>query len=159
MNERERAELSVRVRIHMEEADEETVRIVTALVGLLACTAYADREYACSERDQVRRVLCRVKGLSPAGVDAVAELLDEKIAELTLTAFQGYLRDLRELTDPETRLQMLEALMELAAADDAVSTAETNLLRRAASGLGLSSDDYNAVQARYRDKLSVLKGM
>ena len=158
MSEKERAELAERVRAHLQAADEETVRIITALIGLLACTAYADREYTRGERDQLRSVLCRINGLSSAGVDAIAALLHQKIAGLTLTAFQGYLRDLRELTDPETRLQTLEALLELAAADGAVSTAETNLLRRTASGLGLSSDDYNAVQARYRDKLSVLKG-
>ena len=157
MSEEERAALAERVRTYIQTADDETVRIISAMVGLLACTAYADREYAASERDQVRQVLCRINGLSPAGVDAIVELLDARIVQLTLTDFQGYLRDLRELADPDTLLQILEALMELAAADDAVSTAETNLLRRAASGLGLSADDYNAVQARYRHKLSVLK--
>jgi uncharacterized tellurite resistance protein B-like protein len=157
MSEKERERLVASVRSHLGGADEDTVRIIAALAGLLACVAYADRDYTGREREQLRRVLSRVHGLSPAGVETIGALLDENISGLTTTSFQGYVRDLKELTDPETRLEMLDALMELAAADDAVSTAETNLLRRTASGLGLSADDYNAVQARYRDKLSVLK--
>jgi uncharacterized tellurite resistance protein B-like protein len=157
MKQEPRVQLAETVRAHMSGADEDTVRIVTALAGLLACAAYADRLYTEGEREQLGRALSRIHGLSRAGVETIAALLDENISGLTMTAFQSYARDLRELTDPETRLEVLEALMELAAADDAVSTAETNLLRRTASGLGLSADDYNAVQARYRDKLSVLK--
>ena len=34
---------------------------------------------------------------------------------------------------------------------------ETNLLRLTATALGLTQDDYNACQARHRDKLAVLK--
>ena len=158
MNEKERGELGESVRAHMSDADEDTVRIVTALAGLLACVAYADRYYAESEREQVRRVLSGIHGLPRAGVETISALLDENISRLAATAFQNYLRDLRDLADHDTRLQVLEALMELAAADDEVSTVETNLLRRTAAGLGLSSDDYHEVQARYRDKLSVLKG-
>jgi uncharacterized tellurite resistance protein B-like protein len=158
MNEKARGELGKSVRAHMSGADEDTVRMVTALAGLLACVAYADRQYTESEREQVRSVLSGLQGLPRAGVEAVCALLDENISALAATAFQNYLRDLRELADHDTRMQVLEVLMELAAADDVVSTPETNLLRRTASGLGLSADDYHQVQARYRDKLSVLKG-
>jgi len=141
----------------MSGADQETVRIVTAIAGLLACVAYADRQYTESEQDQIREELARIHGLSAAAVATICAMLKENIAELTLTAAQNHMRDLKELTDHETRLEVLDALMALAAADNEVSTVETNFMRRAAYGLGLSSDDYNAAQARYRDKLSVLK--
>jgi uncharacterized tellurite resistance protein B-like protein len=158
MPDNSRKELAKIVHTHMSEADEDTVRIVVAIAGLLACVAFADRKYTVSEQDQVQRELTRIRGISNAGVEAICEILKDKIFWLTVTAAQNYERDLYELTEPETRLEVLDALMALAAADGTVSVVETNFLRRTANGLGLSSEDYNAAQARYRDKLSVLKG-
>jgi uncharacterized tellurite resistance protein B-like protein len=157
MSENARHQLTQTVRAHMSGADEETVRIVTAIAGVLACVAFADRHYCESEQAQLRAELERVHGLSHEAVTAIGAMLREHMVELTSTAAQIYLRDLKDLTDYETRLEVLDALMALAAADDAVSTAETNFMRRAANGLGLSSQDFHAAQARYRDKLSVLK--
>ena len=64
---------------------------------------------------------------------------------------------MRELTDLDLRREVLDVLVDLAAADDEVSMSETQLLRRTATAMGLSQDDYVASQARHRDRLSVLK--
>jgi uncharacterized tellurite resistance protein B-like protein len=53
-------------------------------------------------------------------------------------------------------VELLDMLMDLAAADLVVSMDETNLLRRLAKLLALSDQDYLASQARHRDRLSVL---
>ena len=57
----------------------------------------------------------------------------------------------------EARLEVLEALMDLAAADELLDMQETNLLRRIARGLGLSDQEYLASQERHRQRLSVLR--
>jgi uncharacterized tellurite resistance protein B-like protein len=46
---------------------------------------------------------------------------------------------------------------DLAAADGEVSLSETDLLRRTATAMGLTPDDYLASKRRHRDRLSVLK--
>jgi uncharacterized tellurite resistance protein B-like protein len=145
------------VRTHMNGADDETVRIVVSVAGLLACVAYADRQYSESEQQKVKSELARVRGLSDTGIAEICAILKDNIFELTNAAEQSYLRDLKELTDYDTRLDVLDVLLSLAAADENVSVVETNFLRRGATLLGLSADDYNAIQARYRDKLSVLR--
>jgi uncharacterized tellurite resistance protein B-like protein len=145
------------VRTHMHGADDETVRIVVSVAGLLACVAYADREYSEPEQQKVKSELARVRGLSDTGIAEICAILKGNIFELTNAAEQAYLRDLRELTDYEMRIDVLDVLLSLAAADENVSVTETNFLRRAATLLGISADDYNEIQARYRDKLSVLK--
>jgi len=145
------------VRDHMGGADDETVRIVVSVAGLLACIAYTDREYTESEKSAIKSKLARIQGLSNAGIEEISKLLEDNIFELTTTSSQTYLRELRELSDYEMRVEVLDVLLSLAAADEVISVVETNFLRRAATALGLSPDDYNAVQARYRDKLSVLK--
>lgn len=145
------------VRGHLVGADEETLRIVVAIAGLLGTVAYADRDYSASEEARIRTELGRVSGLSSVGVDAICSVLREHILVIATVEAPIYARELRELADHELRLQVLDALVDLAAADDEITVAETNVLRTMVTALGLSQADYNASQARHRDKLSVLK--
>ena len=141
----------------MGDVDEESVAMVEAVAGLLACVAYADREYSDAEQSQVRAELRRVHGLSEAGVNAICAVLAEHIQEVATVNPQAYTRALRDLGEPEMRREVLEVLVDLAAADDEVSMAEADLLRRTTAALGLEQADYNAAQERHRERLSLLK--
>jgi uncharacterized tellurite resistance protein B-like protein len=138
-------------------ADDETKRLTVAVAGLLACVAYADREYSAAEQARVRETLAQVEGLGPTAVDAICDALREHIVVIAVGNTQAYTRELRELGELELRRQVLDMLVDLAAADDELSMAETDLLRRTAAAMGLTPDDYLRSQTRYRDRLSVLK--
>jgi uncharacterized tellurite resistance protein B-like protein len=145
------------IRTHMAGADDDAVRIVTAIAGLLAAVAYADRKYSEVEEQRIRAELARVEGLKTDGVDAICAVLREHVAEISAVEAPVHARNLLDLADRDLRLRVLDALVDLAAADDEITVAETNTLRLTATALGLSQDDYNASQARHRDKLTVLK--
>ncbi len=68
-----------------------------------------------------------------------------------------YARALRELADHELRLQVLDILLRLAAADQSITTAETNVLRQLTTSLGLTQQDYNAAQGKFVELLAVLR--
>ena len=70
-----------------------------------------------------------------------------------------YTRLLRELGDQELRLDLLEMLVALAAADQVITSAETNVMRQITTSLGLTQRDYNAAQAKYKDRLAVLQNV
>jgi uncharacterized tellurite resistance protein B-like protein len=144
------------VRGHLAEGSPEEVEIVAAIVGLFGAIAYADHELAPAEEGKVRAELLRIHGLSDASVVAICALLRDRIAHVAHETLQTYTRVLKEGTDRTTRLDVLDALIEVAAADGVLSLDETNLLRRVTSALGLSADDYVALQSRHRDKLAVL---
>ncbi|MDD9945513.1 MAG: TerB family tellurite resistance protein [Myxococcales bacterium] len=133
------------------------MRIVTAIAGLLAVVAYADREYSQDERARIRADLARLHTLPPEGVDAICHLVDRAIVELGTANSQNYTRDLRELVEVELRREVLDVLVDLAASDGEISLSESDLLRRTAASLGLTQDDYNSSQKRHNDRLSVLK--
>ncbi|MFW6067068.1 MAG: TerB family tellurite resistance protein [Myxococcota bacterium] len=145
------------VRGQMPDADDVTRRVVTAVAGLLACVAYADREYAPTEERAVRAELGRVHGLGQAGVEAVCGVLREDIVDLAQVGDQVWTRELKELGERELRVEVLDALVELAAADHELSLSEVNYLRRLTTALGLTQADYVALQSRHRDKLSLLR--
>ena len=145
------------VRAALGEADQETVEVVTAIAGLLGVVAYADREFSAEEQSRVREELIRIQGMSSEGVDAVCAALARHVREIAAVEAPRYSRVLRELADHELRIQVLEVLVALAAADSAITMAETNVLRQLTTSLGLSQQDYNAAQAKYHHLLTVLR--
>jgi len=138
-------------------ADAETVTVVTSMAGLLGAVAYADRDYSPAEEARVRQELERVQGMTASGVDAICAVLREHIVEISTVQIPLHARALVDLGDVELRREVLGALVELAAADESISLAETNLLRQITKSLGLSQDDYVELQARHRQHLASLK--
>lgn len=149
--------LDAAIAPHMAGASEETRAVVTAVAGLLAAVAFADQDYSPAEGRHVREELGRIHGLGDAGVNAICGVLAENIGGVVAAGHQRWVRDLREHTDRGQRIEILDVLLDLAAADDDLSLAEANYLRRLATALGLEQSEYNAAQARHRSKLSALK--
>jgi uncharacterized tellurite resistance protein B-like protein len=151
------ARIEALVAQHVPDADADTRAIVVAIAGLLAGVAYADRTYNAAEQAHVHAALARVHGLSAAGAEAICDVLKRHLIEIAAVNPQQHTRRLRELGDLELRRDVLDALVDLAAADHDLSMAETSLLRRTAGALGLDQNDYAAAQARHRERLSVLR--
>jgi uncharacterized tellurite resistance protein B-like protein len=61
------------VRAQLPDADEDTHVLVTAITGLLACVAFADRDYSEAEQAHVREVVERIHGL-PAQSTSASDL-------------------------------------------------------------------------------------
>jgi uncharacterized tellurite resistance protein B-like protein len=154
---RARERLAEIVEQYLSDADEATQRIVTAVAGLLAKVAYADGHYSTKEEATIQRELSRVHGLSQAGVDAICGLLADQISHVALLGDHDWTRDLRDLAERELRLEVLEVLVEMAVADEVLKHEEQVQLRRIAKALSLTQDEYNAIQAKHRDKLSTLR--
>ncbi len=148
------ARLQQAVRECLPAGDEDTIRMVTALSGLLASVAYADRTLSEEEEAHAREALSKVHDLAPSGVDAIVRVLREHLREIATINPQAFTRELRDGVDVEVRREVLDVLVDVAAADGSVSHAEANLLRRTTGALGLSPDDYVVSQARYRDRVS-----
>ena len=149
-------ELRTLVARSMPGADAHTAAIVGAMAGLLATVAHADRKYTEAEREAVREALSRVQGFQLGAFGAIEDLLEERLADLAHEPLQTYTRVLYEGLERPARAEIFEALMDVAAADEILDMAETNLLRRIARNLGLSDEEYNASQARHRVRLSIL---
>lgn len=153
----EATQLEDSVRAALPAADRETVLMVVAIAGLLGAVAYADRSYSAEEAQRVRAELARLNGMSTSGAEAVAKLLEGRLVELSTIETPRLCRVLRDLGDDELRREVLEMLVDLAAEDGVITSAESNLLRRLTSALGLTQEDYNTAQARHKERLAVLR--
>lgn len=144
------------VRSALGADDAELVRIVGSVAALMICVAYADLDVRPEELGAVEKTLSRVRGLDPRGVAAILEVLRDDTMTIASAEATTYARELLELTDEDFRIELLDGLVDVAAADGEVTLAETNMLRSVAIALGLTQRHYNASQARHRDKLAVL---
>jgi uncharacterized tellurite resistance protein B-like protein len=145
------------VRRELPGADPETISVVTSMVGLLGAVAYADRHYSAAEEEHVRRELARVHGMTTSGIDAICTVLRKHVVELSTLEIPRFARALIELADEELRREILGTLVALAAADEAITLAETNLLRQITKSLGLSQRDYLVAQDLHRQHLASIK--
>lgn len=137
----------------MKGADETSIEIVTAVLGLLAAIAYADRTITDIESAHLKRELARINGLPEQGVEAICEVLHVHAVRLSGSFVQRFTRVLREELPEPHRAEVLDALLRMAAADGQITFDETKTLRGITSGLGLSQSHYNELQEKYRDKL------
>jgi uncharacterized tellurite resistance protein B-like protein len=141
----------------LPEADEDTRRLVVAVAGLLGCAGYADRDFSEPERRLVADLLQTIHGVGQAQAEAILAVLRQNILQVSTVEVPRYARALRQLGNRELRLQVLEMLLRVAAADDDISQQEVVFLRQITTSLGLEQADYNQLQSQYRDLLRVLK--
>lgn len=137
----------------MAGADATSVEIITAIAGLLATIAYADRTVTHAESAHLRSELGRIHGLPEQGIAAITEVLHVHAVRLSASYVQRFTRVLREELPEPHRAEVLDALLSMAAADGQITLEETKALRGITSGLGLSQGHYNELQQKYRDKL------
>lgn len=137
--------------------DEDTISIVTACAGLLACVGYADRRLSRDELDRTERLLSSVGGLDARGRQAIVAALEANVVELSSVHAVRFARTLKELGDRELRLHVVAMLLDLASADEQIAHAEVNTLRQVTQGLGLTQDDYNRLQSHHKQKLATLR--
>ena len=145
------------VRRELPQADDDTVLVVTAMAGLLGAIAFADRSYSPEEEARIRTELERVQGITKNGIDAICTVLRQHIVEVSTVQTPRYARVLVELADRELRLEVLELMLEIAAADGTIELAEVNVLRQLTKSLGLSQADYNELQTKHQARLGLLK--
>lgn len=139
------------------QADQDTVRIVTATAGLLACVAFADRDYSEAEETRILELLTTIAGVDSPGATRILGTLRAHARSFSTVQAPRFCRTLRELGDRDLKVHVLDLLVEVAAADHQITHNEVTVLRQLTTALGLEQSDYNAAQEKHRSKLSALR--
>jgi uncharacterized tellurite resistance protein B-like protein len=149
--------LRTTVRGVLPQADTETVQIVAASAGLLACVAFADRDYSAAEETRIHDLLTTIEGIDDEGASTILRTLRSHARSFSTVQAPRFCRTLREHGDRDLKVHVLELLVEVAAADHEISHNEVTVLRQLTTSLGLEQADYNAAQEKHREKLSALR--
>jgi uncharacterized tellurite resistance protein B-like protein len=131
----------------------EQARFLAATAYVLARAAYADLDISDEETTVMERELVNL-GIDESQAVLVVEMA--KLQERTTGGTSDYpvTREFRDRSTPEQRLMLLRACFMVAAADDAISGAESSTLDQIASELDVPRADLTAMRAEFAQKFS-----
>jgi len=146
-----------RIVARLEALDPERARYVAAFAYILGRVANADLEISKEESATMER-LVREQGALPED----QALLVVEIAKSQNRIFGGtenflVTREFGEIATAEQKLALLDCLFGVSAADDSISIAEEEQVRKVASELGLTHKQYVETRARYSAQRDVMK--
>jgi uncharacterized tellurite resistance protein B-like protein len=129
--------------------DDAEMRRLGLAGGLLALVAQRSDGVADAERTAMAAALARAWSL-PA--ESAAFVVEVALADGEQLDFYRLLREVSEVTTPEERQRLLEALFVVAAADGEASFDEVEQLRLVAQGLKLSHSEFIAAKLSSKER-------
>ncbi len=119
--------------------DPSSTRLLESLAFVLARVAHADCEICDSETLEMEHILMRLAELPPAQAILAVEIAKQRAKLVGCGGTYSVSRSLRHQTDPQQRLDLLHALVDVASADGMLSEHEVEAIGRIATELGFAS--------------------
>jgi uncharacterized tellurite resistance protein B-like protein len=141
----------------LDRLEPDAARYLAAFAYILSRVARADLQVSPEETRTMERILVENGGLSEDQAMIVVQMA--KHQNLLFGATEDFLvtREFSRISTREQKLALLDCLFAVAAAENAISVVEDNVVRQVASELGLEHREFIEVRSRYRDRLSVLR--
>jgi uncharacterized tellurite resistance protein B-like protein len=141
----------------LERQDPETARFVARFAYVLGRVAYADQSASAVETRAIERIVMDRSQLPEAQAVLVVQIA--KSQNLLFGGTEDYVvtREFARTATREQKLALLDCCFAVSAADEDVSIEEDNVIRRIATELGLTHDEFIAARVAYRDYLAVLR--
>ena len=141
----------------LEHMEPERARYVAAFSYILSRVARADLHVSSEETREMERIVREHGKLSEEQALIVVEMA--KNQNLLFGGTENFLvtRQMSGIATRAQKLELLDCLFAVSAADDSISTAEDSVIRQIATELRLGHAEFISVRARFRDHLAVLK--
>lgn len=140
----------------LERFPRERARYLAAFAYLLSRVARADQHVSDEEQREMLRIVSE-HGLTGDEAGLVVEMARSQGELFGHSEDFVVARELQETATREQKLQILDCLFAVSAADLEISTVEDNEIRRISSELRLTHADFIGVRSGWRQHLSVLK--
>ncbi len=134
----------------------ERARYVAAFAYLLGRVAYADRDFQPEEAQEIVRLL-QQRGIPDDQATLAVDIVKEQNELFGGTEDYLVSRELKEVSTREQRLQTLDCLFAVAAADDIITGEEEASVAQIANELGLTQRELVAARIPYSAKRSIFK--
>jgi uncharacterized tellurite resistance protein B-like protein len=143
----------------LERLEPEQARYVAAFAFVLARVAHADLDIHDREVAEIRLRVAALGDLSDFESGIVAEIAQQLATEVGGTDNYTVTRAFRRISTHAQRIQVLECLHAVAAADGSIISSESNEIRNIADELALTHTNLNAVRAGWKNHLATLQSL
>ena len=135
----------------------ERARQLACLAYILTRPARADHQVTDGEAAQMQQIVMRHTGVSEPQAAAIVRVAREAARQSGGTEDFLITREFGRTATREEKLDLLECLFEISAADASILTVEDNEVRRVASELKLEHADYISVRRKFLEHLEVIR--
>ncbi len=136
---------------------EDKARFVAAFAFMLSRVAHADLDISDEETRAMEQIVVEPGGLPEEQAIIVVQMA--KTQNLLFGGTENYLvaKEFNRLATREQKLSLLHCLFAVGAADDSISSTESNVVRQIAEELDLEHADFIGVRSRFREHLAVFQ--
>jgi len=145
-----------RIAAALDRFPRERARYLAGFAYMLGRVARADQNVSPEEEREMRRLVGE-RGLTGDEAGLVVEMAKSQNELFGFSEDFIVARELQQSATREQKLQILDCLFAVSAADDEISTVEDNEIRRISSELRLTHGDFIGVRSNWRQHLGVLK--
>jgi len=155
----ERADTQTVLRIVDEIASlpPERARYLAAFAYILTRAAAADLDISDVEERAIERIVVEHGGLTEPQAVLVAQVARNQ--EVLFGATEDYLvtRQFRQISTPEQRLELLRCCYLVGAADDTITSDESDTLQEIAKELDVEAADVKVIRHEFEPKLAAIQ--
>jgi len=141
----------------MADHSVDKIKLITGWAGLLGRVAYADMDFDEREIMKIRQILNDTHNLDEHSAGLVADLFIKKRTDLLSIEDHLYARMINDVATKNQKIELLEALYQIAAADDTIRESEDSTIRTISRDLHLSHTDFITVRRHLKNKLAVFQ--
>ena len=141
----------------LERLDPDQARYLAAFAYILGRVARADLKISPEETRAMEMIVVEFGGVSEDQAILVVQIARHQ--NLLFGGTENFLvtREFNKIATEEQKLALLDCLFRVAAAEDLISTVESNEISQITSELGLPHEDFIAVRSKYRGQLGVFR--
>jgi uncharacterized tellurite resistance protein B-like protein len=148
-----------RIVDQLEALDRDTARYLAAFAYILGRVANADLDISREETAKMEEIVHRIGHLPEEQAVLVVQIAKSQNRLFGGTENFLVTREFKQIASPRQRQELLDCVFAVSAADDTISVAEEEEIRRVATELGFDHKEYLAARGRYSEYRAVLKGL
>lgn len=145
-----------RIAGELDALEPDRARFLAAFAYVLSRVAHADSKVCVHETEAMREIVQKLGHLPEAQALLVVEIAKNQARLFGGTENYLVTREFREIATAEQRLELLDCLFGVAAADGSISAIEESQAGQIAKELGFSQPEYAAALAAHAEHRAVL---
>ena len=148
-----------RIIAELDELPEGRARYLAAFAYILGRVAYADAAISREETHKMQELVQVLGHLPGAQAALVVEIAKSQVRLVGGTENFLVSRRFREISTTQQRMELLECVFSVSAADESITVVEEGQARQISKELGLTHEDFIAARADYHQHLEALKNL
>lgn len=137
----------------------ETARYIAAFAYVLGRVAHADQQISEAEAHKMLEIVRRLGHLPDDQAALVVNIAQNQARLFGSTEDFLVTREFAKISNLDQRVELLDCLFAVSAADDSISSVEEASIRQIAGELGFNHGEYVAARSAWNDKRDVLKDL